>query len=53
MGRAKLYEIARRYPKIFRRFDGCTLLDLKYLNQIIAKCPTGTQPGHHSKARAA
>jgi hypothetical protein len=47
LGRAKLYEIAVRYPKVFRRLDGCTLIDTKYLNEVIAKCPTGR------KARAA
>jgi hypothetical protein len=41
LSRAKIYEISERYPKIFRRLDGCTLIDTKYLNQVISQCPAG------------
>jgi hypothetical protein len=47
VSRAKIYELATRYPRIFRKLDGITLVDLKVLNEVIAKSPTGR------KARAA
>jgi hypothetical protein len=47
LSRSKVYELAQKYPRIFRRLDGCTMVDLKVLNDVIAKSLTGR------KARAA
>jgi hypothetical protein len=36
---AKLYQIAPRYPGLFKKLDGSTIVDFQMLDEILASLP--------------
>jgi hypothetical protein len=39
LGRSSLYELAARYPGIFKKYGAVTLVDFKFLDRVLAKLP--------------
>jgi hypothetical protein len=39
IGRSKLYELAEKHRGLFKKLDGATIVDLEFLDRIVADLP--------------